>query len=275
MAISLGWFSSGRDLEAIRLLEQVQSAIESNFIKANIDFVFCNREKGESAQSDAFINAVKKSRIDLICFSSKKFKPSTKGNPRSQDQWRREYDEVITNLIRRQKIDLIILAGYMLIVSDVLCKHFRMINLHPALPKGPKGTWQEVIWNIIEERKSETGAMMHLVTEKLDEGPPISYFTFPIRGGEFDNLWLKFEQKTKGKSFNEIRLNKAENEELFNKIREEEFKREIPLIISTLSKISKREIDIRSNGQILINGEESKSPLCLNDEVYRLQEGGF
>lgn len=274
MAISLGWFSSGRDLEAIQLLEKVRFAIKSNFIKANIKYVFCNREKGESAQSDTFINTVNKFALNLICFSSKQFKPHLKKDPRLLDQWRREYDEEIVNFIKRQEVDLIILAGYMLIVSDVLCRQFKMINLHPALPNGPKGTWQEVIWDIIEERKSETGAMMHLVTEKLDEGPPISYFKFPIRGGEFDSLWLKFEQKTKDKPFNEIRLDQGENEELFKKIREEEFKREIPLIICTLSKIARGEINIKSTGQILIDGEESKSPICLNDDIYKLQEGG-
>jgi phosphoribosylglycinamide formyltransferase-1 len=46
-----------------------------------------------------------------------------------------------------------------------------MINLHPAAPGGPTGTWQEVIWQLIEGRAVETGVMMHLVTPELDRGP--------------------------------------------------------------------------------------------------------
>jgi len=262
MGISFGWFSSGRDREAIRLLEQVWSSIQSNFIKGDIDFVFCNRERGEGVESDEFIDTANRFGIDVICFSSRKFR-AQKGI--KKDQWRREYDKEIIKLIGHRPIDIIVLAGYMLIVSDILCRQFKMINLHPALPDGPKGTWQEVIWEVIEGNKSETGAMMHLVTEELDAGPPISYFSFPIRGGEFDKLWINLEQEIRHKSLNEIKVSEGEEEPLFKKIREEEFKREIPLLVCTLKEISDGEININKDVQTLIS--ESKEALCLNDVI--------
>lgn len=266
MSVSFGWFSTGRDREAIDLLEEVQRLIQLGFIKGRIDFVFCNRESAEDAESDKFIDAVNKFGIDLICFSSRKFKPQKQRN--FKEQWRREYDREIIKLIGHRQVDWVVLAGYMLIVSDVLCKKFKMINLHPALPGGPKGTWQEVIWRIIEEEKSETGAMIHLVTEELDAGPAISYFSFPIRGKDFQELWFNFKQKSKKKSFDEIKFYEGEREPLFKKIREEEFKREIPLLICTLKKIADKEIDVNMKSQILINGEVSEGPLCLNDLLY-------
>lgn len=265
MSISLGWFSTGRDREAIQLLEQVQASIQTGFIKGKIDFVFCNREKGENKESDEFIDTVKKFGIDIICFSSKRF-ASQKENL-TKEQWRKEYDSEIIKLIKNRKIDLTVLAGYMLIVSDVLCNKFKMLNLHPALPNGPKGTWQEVIWKVIEEKKSETGAMIHLVTEELDAGHPVSYFSFSVRGGEFDELWSNFMQKNRIKSFNEIKFSEGEEEPLFKRIREEEFKKEIPLLVSTIKKIADKEIEINNNGQILINRKISEKALCLNDAL--------
>ena len=48
--------------------------------------------------------------------------------------------------------DLCVLAGYMLIVGEEMCQRYNMINLHPAAPGGPTGTWQEVIWQLIDSK---------------------------------------------------------------------------------------------------------------------------
>ncbi len=49
-------------------------------------------------------------------------------------------------------LDVLVLAGYMLIVSPAMCARYAMLNLHPALPGGPTGTWQEVIWALLERQ---------------------------------------------------------------------------------------------------------------------------
>ena len=77
----------------------------------------------------------------------------------------------------------------MLIVSPDLCRDFPMINLHPAAPNGPDGTWQDVIWQLIEQRATHSGVKIHLVTEELDQGPTIAYCRYPIHGKAFDDLW--------------------------------------------------------------------------------------
>ena len=61
-----------------------------------------------------------------------------------------------------------------------------MINLHPAAPNGPDGTWQEVIWKLIEQRADHSGVKIHLVTEELDRGPTIAYCRYPIHSPAFD-----------------------------------------------------------------------------------------
>src|SRR4030042_5407098 len=85
--------------------------------------------------------------------------------------------------------ELYVLAGYMLIVGEEMCQRYPMLNLHPAAPGGPKGTWQDVVWKLIESKAAQTGVMMHLVTPELDEGPAVTYSTFSIRGQPFDRYW--------------------------------------------------------------------------------------
>jgi hypothetical protein len=75
-----------------------------------------------------------------------------------------------------------------------MCLRYNMINLHPAAPGGPAGTWQEVIWQLIRTGAHKTGVMMHLVTPELDRGPVVTYCIFSIRGSTpFDGYWQEIE----------------------------------------------------------------------------------
>jgi len=254
--MSIGWFSTGRDKAARDLLGYI--------VKKGIDisFVFCNREKGESKESDNFINLVESYGFDLICFSSKKFLPDLW--KKDKRKWRTLYDTKMLKLIPHA--DLNILAGYMLILSPLACYTLDMINLHPALPDGPRGTWQDVIWELIRRNAKETGAMVHLVTKELDRGPVVTYCKFPI---DFPDLREDFENLLKTRSFNDIQ---KKGHPLFYKIREEELKREFPLIEYTIKAFENKEIEIR-NKKIYSHGKIIKG-YDISDKVEReLGEG--
>ncbi len=82
------------------------------------------------------------------------------------------------------KPDLIILAGYMRILSGEFVRHYmgRMINIHPSLlPKYPGlNTYQRAIHAGDEEH----GTSVHFVTEQLDCGPVILQAKVPIFDGD-------------------------------------------------------------------------------------------
>ena len=245
----IGWFSTGRDEAARDLLKAAVEAITSGEIKASIEFVFCSREPGESPESDFFIQQVKGYRLPLVTFSYQKFKaktPSDTPPSGSFPSWRLAYDREVMQRLKEYNPPLCVLAGYMLIVGPEMCTHYTMINLHPALPTGPTGTWQEVIWQLIEQKASETGVMMHLVTPELDRGPVASYCRFSIRGKGFDSLW----KQTLGKSVSDIKKSEGERNALFNFIREEGLKREFPLIIATIKAFSEGHVRV-SAGKVL------------------------
>ena len=106
-------------------------------------------------------------QIPLVCFSYEKFRASQgKHGTRTGTlpSWRLDYDHEVMARLKDFHHDLCVLAGYMLIVGAEMCQRYNMINLHPAAPGGPAGTWQEVIWQLIESKAETTGVMMHLVT---------------------------------------------------------------------------------------------------------------
>ena len=271
----IGWFSTGRDEAAKELLTVVNNAIKNRELKAEISFVFCNREEGEAKKSDNFLELVKNYKIPLITFSSKKFKPEMrkqgKKNPEILEKWRREYDREIMKRLDKYIVDINVLAGYMLITSKELCRKYKMINLHPAKPFGPKGTWQEVIWQLIEKREEETGVMIHLVTEILDDGPPITYCKFPIRGRDFENLWNDFENKLKNKTLDEIICEEGENNPLFLEIRKRGVVRELPLLLQTLKEFAEGKIKIE-NQRVFVDGKILKDGSDVSKEIDKVKK---
>ncbi|MEW6376055.1 MAG: formyltransferase family protein [Thermodesulfobacteriota bacterium] len=264
MVFRVGWLSTGRDEAAGELLKIVVEHISKGIIPAEIRYVFCNREKGESPESDRFIEFAKALGIPVILLSSRDFLPSLR--EKDKETWRISFHQEVTNRIKGYPVDTIVLAGYMLIMSQLFCETHPMINLHPAEPKGPKGTWQEVIWQLIEKRATRTGVMMHVVTKDLDEGPPITFVNFPIQGPGFDSLWKDFDEKLKHCSFQELVKEEGEENPLFKEIRKQGVRRELPLIVMTLKTLAGKKVRIEKGKILDERGNESEG-ICLNKEV--------
>jgi len=264
MVFRIGWFSTGRDEAARELLRIVVDHILKGKISAEIRYVFCNRERGESLESDHFIQFVETLGIQLFLFSSKNFLPSLR--KKDLETWRTLYHQEIEKRLCDFPVDTIVLAGYMLIVSPAFCEAFSMINLHPAAPKGPSGTWQEVIWKLIQKRAEETGVMMHLVTKDLDEGPPITFVTFPIKEPHFDRLWEDLDRKLRLYSFKQLIEKEGERNPLFKEIRRQGVRRELPLIVMTLRSLSENRVRIEK-GKVLDERGKEVEGICLNKEV--------
>ncbi len=253
--LRLGWFSTARGKGSQALLMAVQEAIQEDRLDARIEFVFISRDPGEAAETDNFISLVKGYGIPLVTHSFKKFKFSYGFPANQQDgklsQWRLEYDREVMQKLEDFSVDLCVLAGYMLIVGQEMCTRYQMINLHPAAPDGPAGTWMEVIWQLIDQRATETGVMMHLVTPELDEGPVVSYCTFSIRGKPFDEYWQQIGDKTSA----QIKAFESEKNALFKQIRYYGQVRELPLIIATIRAFASGLIRIERNRPVDAGGK--------------------
>ena len=90
-------------------------------------------------------------------------------------------EETILDLLDVYQIDLVVLAGFLLLIPAYLVKAYpnKIINIHPALlPKyGGKGMYgMKVHEAVIANKESETGITIHYVNEKYDEGEYIAQF---------------------------------------------------------------------------------------------------
>lgn len=83
------------------------------------------------------------------------------------------YDQALMERIDATRPDLVILAGFMRILSPAFVAHYegRLLNIHPSLLPKYKGL--DTHKRVLEAGDSEHGATVHFVTEELDGGPLI------------------------------------------------------------------------------------------------------
>jgi len=100
-----------------------------------------------------------------------------------------EYADVFLNVLRENKIDFIVLAGYMKKVPDEVVDKYerRIINIHPALlPKfGGEGMYgMNVHRAVIEAGEKESGITIHYVNKEYDRGEIILQERLSVNEGE-------------------------------------------------------------------------------------------
>ncbi|MEZ0329260.1 MAG: formyltransferase family protein [Dissulfuribacterales bacterium] len=255
-----GWWTTGRDQAAIDLLLEVKKAVGTGLIPGRFNHVFCSKNAGEGPYSDTIMQLAQEAGIPTISLSAMGFLPELR--KQNKDKWRTAYHQEILRLLGDLNPNFIVLAGYMWVVSPQLCTAIPTINLHPAEPGGPVGTWQEVVWQLISKQHKTAGAMMHLVTPELDRGPAITYCSFPITGSKWQGLWEHYEQQLRQLGEAELQKIWRENLPLFAEIRKETVKREIPLIIQTIKAVCEGNFPIQE-----IHKGAPVSPLNLSIEI--------
>jgi phosphoribosylglycinamide formyltransferase-1 len=196
----------------------------------------------------------------LVTLSSKRFRRENGGGPWAGH--REAFHAEAMRLIADFEVDACVLAGYMLIVSDEMTRRLNLLNLHPALPDGPEGTWQEVIWELIATGADRTGVMVHVATEVLDGGPVLAHCGYPIRGGDYDALWDEA-----GSVSDDALRKQGEEQPLFAAIRGEGMRRERPLLLETLRALACGRLHIGDRKVTGERGEELPNGLRLDDEV--------
>lgn len=93
---------------------------------------------------------------------------------------REDFDAALVGEVRRWRADLVILAGFMRILTPVFIQPFsgRLLNVHPSLL--PKYPGLHTHQRALDAGDSEAGVTVHFVTLELDGGPPIIQARVPI-----------------------------------------------------------------------------------------------
>ena len=89
---------------------------------------------------------------------------------------RKEYDKELVKLVQSYKPDLVVLAGFMRILTPIFTHNIQAINLHPSLLPKHKGS--NAIQESYESEDQEAGISVHWVSEELDGGKIIAQKSF-------------------------------------------------------------------------------------------------
>lgn len=151
-------------------LQAILDAVEDGTIPAVPSLVVSNRK-------EAFgLVRAKKVGVPTAYFPFKPYREVGKS--------REQYDADLAGLIRPYNPDLIVLAGWMHILSAAFLNHYpnRVINLHPALPGQFAGT--HAIQRAYEAYQrgeiTHTGCMVHQTIPEVDAGPVLAQAEVPI-----------------------------------------------------------------------------------------------
>ncbi len=100
-----------------------------------------------------------------------------------------EESSTICEILKKHKVDLVILAGYMKKIGDEILTEYKgkILNIHPALlPKfGGAGMYgMNVHTAVIEAQETESGPTVHLIDEHYDRGRILAQTKVPVEKGD-------------------------------------------------------------------------------------------
>ena len=147
-------------------LQAVIDAIEAGTVQATIVAVISNKRDAPA------LERARRQRLPALFIDPTPYA----GRPDSREA----YDRELLNVLQQHNVELVLLAGYMKIVTSILLKAFanRMMNIHPSLLPSFPGL--DVQKKAIEWGCKLAGCTVHFVTEGVDEGPIILQAAVPI-----------------------------------------------------------------------------------------------
>lgn len=157
--------------------EAIAQACENKTIKnGNVKVVICDRAKAYVRER------AKNHNIPCVYVNALKF------------ETREDYEKHIVSILKEYDIDLIALAGYMKIITNVLLETYpnKIINIHPALLPSFKGA--HGILDAFNYGCKVFGVTIHYVSKELDGGKIISQKAFEYYGNNLDELEEKIHE---------------------------------------------------------------------------------
>ena len=139
---------------------------------------------GNGSNFENIVHSCPDHEVVLMVYNKKKAKAKKRADRLDINScYSKDEDEIIA-LFEAYNVDLVVMAGWMRIVSKKFCDAFagRLINLHPSLLPKYKGL--HAVEQALKSGDDETGCTVHWVTEELDSGGIIRQQTVPILPGD-------------------------------------------------------------------------------------------
>jgi len=160
MRLSVLASGSGSNLQAIL------DGCASGAIPAEVSLVVCNVERAGA------LDRARRAGVPFVLLPHK-------GAPS-----REAYDEQLVEELRKARVELVCLAGFMRLVTPVLLRAFqnRILNIHPALLPAYPG--MHGVRQAIDGGARVAGCTVHLVDEGTDSGPIVMQAAVPVLDGD-------------------------------------------------------------------------------------------
>ena len=117
---------------------------------------------------------------------------------------REQFDGEISAMLKKYEVDLVLLIGFMRILSSTFCQEWeeRILNVHPSLlPKYAGGMDMNVHEEVIKNKEAETGCTIHYVTETVDNGPILIQKKCSVGANDTPDSLKKKVQSLEGEAF--------------------------------------------------------------------------
>ena len=171
--------TNGTDLRAI------MAAISKGELDAEVSVVISNRK------SAYILERARNYDVPAIFISHK-------------EKAREEFDAEMTTVLNKRGVDLVLLIGFMRILSSEFCRVWqnKLLNVHPSLlPKYAGGMDTNIHEEVLKNGDTETGCTIHFVTEEVDGGPILIQKKCPVYDNDnVDTLKVKV-QALEGRAF--------------------------------------------------------------------------
>ncbi|MFW6196077.1 MAG: phosphoribosylglycinamide formyltransferase [Thermoplasmatota archaeon] len=201
--INIGVLASGSGTD----FQSIIDGVESGMIDGEIKLLITNNPEAYC------IERAKKHDIDFKIIDHR-------------DKTRKEHEKLVSEDIENYELDLIVLAGYMRMLTDYFVDKYygKMINIHPALLPlfGGEGMYGDNVHKaVLESGMKRSGCSVHFVTNEVDMGPIIDQRCVPVKpDDDIDTLSSRVLEKEHEllpevvKAFSEGRV-ELEDEETF------------------------------------------------------------
>ena len=166
-------------------LQAIIDKVESGYISAKIAVVVSDKKSAFALKRAA------KAGIETFVLNPKDY------------GGRESFDREVIKELQKKKIGLVVLAGYMRLLSDHFIKEYRnkIINIHPSLLPSFKGI--HGIKDALEFGAKVTGPTVHFVDEKLDHGPIILQKAINVKDDDTEESMLERVHKEEHKIYPE------------------------------------------------------------------------
>ncbi|MDP2929512.1 MAG: phosphoribosylglycinamide formyltransferase [Candidatus Omnitrophota bacterium] len=154
-------------------LQAIIDSVKAGYIPAKIELVISDKKEAFA------LERAKKAGIETITLDKKDYKS------------REEFDKDIIRRLKKSSIELVVLAGFMRLLSPRFIREYKdkILNIHPALLPSFKGT--HGVKDALDCGVKVTGVTVHFVDEHLDNGPIILQKYVDIKDDDTEETLLE------------------------------------------------------------------------------------